>query len=82
MRELGAMNPGAPPFPHASAALSPLRAKAEAAGDPAFSSLWAGQAARLGRAMGAAELIETLITETQQLVATAPAASEGWNGNA
>jgi nitronate monooxygenase len=82
MRELGAMNPGAPLFPHASAALSPLRAKAEAAGDPTFSSLWAGQASRLGRAMGAGALIETLMMDTQQLLATAQAASKGWNGNA
>lgn len=68
MRELGALNPAAPPFPHASAALSPLRAKAETAGDAAFSSLWAGQAARLGRAMGAAELIDALMAEVQQLL--------------
>jgi len=43
MRELGAMNPVAPAFPHASDALAPLRAKAEAAGDGGFSPLWCGQ---------------------------------------
>ncbi len=75
MRELGAMHASAPPFPHASAALAPLRAKAEAAGDPAFSSLWAGQAARLGRAMGAAELIDALMMEVAQLLPSIPAAT-------
>lgn len=43
MRELGAINPAAPPFPLASAALAPLRAAAERAGSGDFSPLWAGQ---------------------------------------
>lgn len=42
MRELGALAAVAPPFPHASAALAPLRAAAEAAGRGDFSPLWAG----------------------------------------
>jgi nitronate monooxygenase len=43
MKELGAINAAAPPFPLASAAIAPLRAKAEAAGRGDFSPLWAGQ---------------------------------------
>ncbi|HXR97666.1 MAG TPA: nitronate monooxygenase [Terriglobales bacterium] len=43
MRELGPMNPAAPEFPLASAALAPLRAQAEERGDGAFSPLWCGQ---------------------------------------
>lgn len=69
MRELGALNPAAPPFPHAVTAVAPLRAAAEARGDPGFSPLWAGQSARLGRAMGAAELVALLARETQDCLA-------------
>lgn len=43
MRELGAINSTALPFPLASAALAPLRAAAERAGSGDFSPLWAGQ---------------------------------------
>jgi nitronate monooxygenase len=43
MRELGPMNPLAPGFPLAAAAMAPLRAKAEAAGAGDFSPLWCGQ---------------------------------------
>ncbi len=43
MRELGPINPAAPAFPLASAALAPLRAAAERAGSGDFSPLWAGQ---------------------------------------
>ena len=42
MREQGAVNETAPPFPLASAALAPLRARAEAAGRDDFSPLWSG----------------------------------------
>ncbi|HUP04533.1 MAG TPA: nitronate monooxygenase [Bryobacteraceae bacterium] len=43
MRDLGPMNAVAPAFPLASAALAPLRAKAESRGDGGFSPLWCGQ---------------------------------------
>lgn len=43
MRELGPMNPAAPPFPLASAAIAPLRAAAEKSGSSDFSPLWSGQ---------------------------------------
>jgi nitronate monooxygenase len=46
MRELGPLSREVPPFPLAGAALAPLRAAAERAGDGAFSPLWAGQNAR------------------------------------
>ncbi|RCW71710.1 NAD(P)H-dependent flavin oxidoreductase [Pseudorhodoferax soli] len=60
MRELGALSPDAPAFPTATAALAPLKAKAEAQGLTDFTSLWSGQnrsgcnepsAARLTRAL-------------------------------
>ena len=43
MRELGPMNPAAPAFPLAAAAMAPLRARAEAGGSGDFSPLWSGQ---------------------------------------
>jgi nitronate monooxygenase len=43
MRELGPMSSAAPAFPLATAAISPLRARAESLGSGEFSPLWAGQ---------------------------------------
>ncbi|MDP2016832.1 nitronate monooxygenase family protein, partial [Hydrogenophaga sp.] len=43
MRELGPMNPVAPAFPLAGAAMVPLRAHWEAKGSGDFSPLWSGQ---------------------------------------
>ena len=60
MRELGPMNPIAPTFPLAAAAILPLRAAAEARGRNEFSSLWAGQNAHGCREMPAAELTSAL----------------------
>jgi nitronate monooxygenase len=43
MREFGHMSEACPAFPLATAAIAPLRAKAEAMGSGDFSPLWAGQ---------------------------------------
>jgi nitronate monooxygenase len=56
MREVGPMSEAAPAFPTAGGALAPLKAKAEAAGASDFSSLLSGQAASLGREIGAGDL--------------------------
>ncbi len=56
MRELGPMNPAAPAFPLATAALAPLRAHFEAQGSGECSPLWAGQNTRGCRALPAAEI--------------------------
>ncbi|NIE76203.1 nitronate monooxygenase [Pantoea sp. Ap-967] len=56
MRELGPMSALAPRFPLAGGALMPLRAITEPQGNSDFSNLWAGQALRLGRPMGAEAL--------------------------
>lgn len=64
MREIGPMSPDAPAFPTAGGALAPLKARAEAAGSADFSSLWSGQAAALGRPMGAGSLTRMLWDET------------------
>ena len=60
MREAGPLSDDAPAFPLAGGAMAPLRAVTEKAGSADFMSLWAGQAARLSREMGAAELTRAL----------------------
>jgi len=66
MREAGPLSAEAPAFPTAGGALAPLKAKAEAAGSADFSSLWSGQAAALGREMGAGDLTRALWAETME----------------
>lgn len=60
MRELGPLSGASPEFPLATAAIAPLRAKAEAAGSGDFSPLWSGANARGCKAVGAGELTEEL----------------------
>ena len=60
MRELGPISPYAPAFPFATAAMAPLRARAEAAGSGDFSPLWCGQNAAGCQPVPAAELTRTL----------------------
>ncbi len=60
MRELGPMNALAPAFPLASAAIAPLRAKAEAAASGDFSPLWCGQNATGCREVPAAQIVAQL----------------------
>lgn len=69
VREVGPMAEAAPPFPTAGNALAPLKATAEAAGNSDFSSLWSGQAAALGREIGAGELTRQLAREALQRLA-------------
>ena len=63
MREVGPLSPLAPQFPLAGGALLPLKAAAEKQGRGEFSSMWSGQAARLGRTLPAAELTQVLARE-------------------
>lgn len=63
MREVGPMSPDAAPFPTAGGALAPLKQAAEAERKADFSSLWSGQAASLGRKMGAGALVVALMEE-------------------
>ena len=60
MKELGAMNATAPDFPLATAAIAPLRAKAESMGSGDFSPLWCGQNASGCREIGAGQLTRAL----------------------
>jgi nitronate monooxygenase len=63
MRDIGAISDMAPEFPLASAALAPLRAKAESLGSGDFSPLWSGQASVLGRELPAGDLTRALAAE-------------------
>lgn len=61
VRELGPMSAAAPAFPLATAAIAPLRAKAEARGSGDFSPLWAGQNPSGCREVPAGELTRELL---------------------
>jgi nitronate monooxygenase len=61
MREIGPMNPLAPAFPLATAALVPLREKSAARGLGDFTSLWSGQNPAGCREVPAAKLVESLL---------------------
>lgn len=63
MREVGPISESAPAFPTAGGALAPLKVAAEAQGSDDFTPLWSGQAAPLGREIGAGELTRTLAAE-------------------
>ncbi len=60
MHELGPLNPAAPAFPLATAAIGPLRAAAEKLGRSDFSPLWSGQNTSGCRAVPAAEITQEL----------------------
>ena len=61
MRELGPMNPAAPAFPLATAAIAPLRAHWEAQGRSDFTPLWCGQNASGCRSAPAADIARELL---------------------
>ncbi len=63
MEELGPVRAEAPAFPMATAALAPLARAAAERGEAGFRPMWAGQAARLGRALPARELTEALVRD-------------------
>lgn len=60
MRELGPLNPVAPAFPLATAAIGPLRAWAEKQGRGDFSPLWSGENASGCRSVPARDIVHAL----------------------
>ena len=60
MREAGAINPAALPFPLAGAAALRLKNAAESTGNYEYSPFWAGQNATLARPGSAAEIVARL----------------------
>lgn len=66
MRELGPQHPAAPPFPYATAAMAPLRDKAQAQQVDDFTPLWSGTN-RTGCSQGpAAEVVQRLMGGTRE----------------
>jgi nitronate monooxygenase len=61
MQELGPMTEATPSFPLASAALAPLRSRAESSGSGDFSPLWCGQNATGCKEISAARLTQGLV---------------------
>jgi len=67
MREIGPISPAAPAFPLATAAITPLRAKAESLGSGDFSPLWAGQNASGCKEVSASYLTRELASEIEEM---------------
>lgn len=63
MEEIGPISAAAPAFPLATAAIAPLRAKAESLGSGDFSPLWAGQNASGCKEVPAAVLTQELAAD-------------------
>jgi nitronate monooxygenase len=63
IREVGPISAEAPQFPLAANAAAPLRAAGEEIGSGDWSPLWSGQAAALGREIGAGELTVQLAAD-------------------
>ena len=63
MKELGPISTAAPAFPLATAAIAPLRAKAESRASGDFSSLWSGQNASGCKEIPAAQLTRELVAD-------------------
>ena len=63
MKELGPLSAAPPAFPLATAAIAPLRAKAEAAGLGDFTPLWSGQNTSGCKAIPAAQMTRELMAK-------------------
>jgi nitronate monooxygenase len=68
IRDIGPISELAPAFPLAGGAIMPLRAKAEPKGSGDFTTMWAGQAASLGRALPAGEVTRKLAADALVLL--------------
>ena len=66
IREVGPMSAEAPQFPLAANAAAPMRAAGEEGGSTDWSPLWSGQAAALGREVGAGELTVQLAADAAE----------------
>src|SRR5262245_8570313 len=68
VREVGPISDVAPQFPMATAGVQALSNEGARRGIPDFTPLWAGQAASLGREIGAAELTRNLAADAFSLL--------------
>ncbi len=64
IRDMAAYGEPLPDFPINNTLTGPLRKASAEAGKEDFMSLWSGQAAALSKSLPAAELVETLVAET------------------
>jgi nitronate monooxygenase len=65
MRRLSPVEAQIPAYPIQNALTGPIRQAARKAGRTEYMSLWAGQGARMSRGLPAAELVATLVRETE-----------------
>jgi nitronate monooxygenase len=68
MRKLAPVMEEIPPYPVQNALTQPIRQAAAKAGRGEYLSLWAGQAAAMGRGLPAAELFAALVRETRDVL--------------
>jgi len=66
--ELADLEHDAPPFPVHYSLVAPLRTAGGSQDTPDFQAMYAGQAMAMNRAMPAADLIETLVAETRDVL--------------
>jgi nitronate monooxygenase len=68
MRRLASRERDIPAYPIQNALTQPIRAASKEAGQTDFMSLWAGQGAGMSRGLPAAELVATLVRETEAVL--------------
>ena len=68
MAEVGPISDLTPAFPHAGAALAPLKAQADQQASSDFSSLWSGQAGAMSHEYDSAELTQALAAQATKLM--------------
>lgn len=66
--EMAPREPGLPDYPVQNAYTRDLRSAAAERGDTGLMSLWAGQAARLGGTLPAAEVVERTVAEAERIL--------------
>lgn len=69
LNEMAGREDNFPDFPILNTLTGPLRKASAAAGKGDFMSLWSGQSAALSKALPAAELLKTLVAETDAVLA-------------
>jgi nitronate monooxygenase len=66
------------PFPYHNNLTRPIRKVANESGQIEYTNLWSGQGGRLAREVSAKELIETLVEETNEVLAELETMQRGW----
>jgi nitronate monooxygenase len=69
VREMAGHEQDILPFPAQNSLTRAMRTEAAKQNRPEYLSLWAGQGARLARRTSAAELVRSLVAETEEIIA-------------